>query len=102
MKRIYISGGITGVDNYEELFKQKQIEIEKQGYEVINPALLGGIMPKSATWKEYMNICIPLLKMCDSIHMLENWEKSKGATEELRFATDNGIKQVFFKADSST
>lgn len=94
MKRIYISGGITGIDNYEELFKQKQIEIEKQGYEVVNPALLGEIMPKSATWQEYMDICIPLLKMCDSIHMLDGWEKSKGANEELKFAVTNGLAVV--------
>lgn len=94
MKRVYISGGITGIDNFFEIFREKQEQIESNGYEVINPALLGNIMPSSSTWQEYMDICIPLLKMCDYIVMLENWEKSKGATEELKFALSNGIKQL--------
>jgi hypothetical protein len=91
MSRVYISGGITGVSNFKELFKNKQIELEGLGYETVNPAELDYVMPKTATWQEYMSICIPLLKMCDYIVMLENWEKSKGATAELEFANKNGI-----------
>ena len=91
MARVYISGGITGVENYEEIFKKKQEELEKKGYEVLNPAKLGLIMPKSATWQEYMNLCIPMLEMCDMIFMLDGWEKSKVATEELKHAVSKNI-----------
>lgn len=91
MKKVYISGGITGVDNYKEIFDKKQKELEKYGFSVINPAKLDLIMPKESTWQEYMDICIPLLKMCDCIHMLPNYDKSKGAMEELIFAKENGI-----------
>lgn len=91
MSRIYISGPITGVENYIEIFLKKQLELEKLGNEVVNPALLYLIMPNSSTWQEYMDICIPLLKLCDKIAMLKGYENSKGACEELKYALQNGI-----------
>ena len=91
MSRIYISGPITGVENYKEIFSKKQLELEKLGNEVVNPSLLHLIMPKSSTWQEYMDICIPLLKLCDKITMLKGYENSKGSCEELRYALQNGI-----------
>ena len=96
MKRVYISGGITGVENYKESFSKKQTELEKNGFEVINPALLGNIMPKSASWEEYMIICVDLLCMCDYICMLCGWEKSEGAKAELKFSALNNIPQLPF------
>ena len=89
--RVYISGGITGIENYSQIFKRKQEELEELGYEVLNPALLGLLMPTSATWKEYMALCIPMLKMCDCIYMLNGWEKSKGAKKEYNYALKRGI-----------
>jgi len=91
MSRIYISGPITGSENYMEKFSKKQLELEKLGNEVVNPSLLNLIMPKSSTWQEYMDICIPLLKLCDKIVMLDGYERSKGACEELEYALRNGI-----------
>ena len=91
MSRIYISGPITGVENYREIFLKKQLELEKLGNEVVNPSLLYLIMPSSSTWQEYMDICIPLLKLCDKITMLKGYENSKGACEELKYALQNGI-----------
>ena len=94
MKRIYLSGGITGIENYSQIFKRKQTELEELGYEVLNPALLGLIMPTSATWQEYMNLCIPMLDMWHGIYMLDGWEKSKGATEEFNYAVGKRIEML--------
>ena len=91
MSRIYISGPITGSENYMEKFSKKQLELEKLGNEVVNPSLPHLIMPNSSTWQEYMDICIPLLKLCDEITMLKGCESSKGSCEELRYALQNGI-----------
>ena len=80
MSRIYISGPITGVQNYKEIFLKKQLELEKLGNEVVNPSLLHLIMPKSSTWQEYMDICIPLLKLCGAVRSVACsiwWEHNK-------------------------
>lgn len=37
-KRVYISGGITGVDDYESKFEQAEKHLISEGFNVINPA----------------------------------------------------------------
>ena len=51
-------------------------------------------MPTSATWQEYMNLCIPMLDMCHGIYMLDGWEKSKGATEEFNYAISKRMEML--------
>ncbi|MBE5867967.1 MAG: DUF4406 domain-containing protein [Lachnospiraceae bacterium] len=84
--RVYISGPITGTEDYQERFAKAQEHLESQGYTVINPALVDMIMPADATYDEYMCVDYCLLDMCDTIYMLEGWEKSPGANRELGFA----------------
>lgn len=84
LMRIYVSGGITGVEDFKEKFAKAKEELEKQGYEVINPAIIE--LPKSCTWEDYMNICIPMLELADGIFMLNNWKKSSGACTEYGYA----------------
>lgn len=82
-RRIYISGAITGTKDYIERFAEAEKNLTEAGYEVVNPAKLDLIMPKTATHKEYMDMCIPLLEICDYIYMLRGWQGSKGANMEL-------------------
>lgn len=52
--RIYLSGPITGVDNYLENFKAVEKRLKAAGLEVINPAAFNRVMPKWDTkniWK---------------------------------------------------
>ena len=83
--RIYVSGGITGVEKYKENFHRAQTELEKQGHEVINPALYGETLP-TLTYKDYMRIGLNFIDMCDAIYMLKDWEKSCGANREYGYA----------------
>ena len=86
--RVYISGAITGrpANEYKEQFGAAEQKIWDEGNETINPARLDHICPDSFSHDDYMDICIPLLKKCDAIYMLEGWEASSGAREEYKYA----------------
>ncbi len=49
--KLYISGPITGTDDYMERFAAAQKELEEEGWTVINPALVNSNLPKDTEWK---------------------------------------------------
>lgn len=83
--RIYISGGITGVENYREAFSRAHEELTKGGHDVINPAFYADALPK-LSYEEYMKVGLYFLSMCDAIYMLKGWQKSCGANREYGYA----------------
>ena len=83
--RIYISGGITGVENYRETFSRAHEELTKGGHDVINPAFYADTLPK-LSYEEYMKLGLHFLNMCDAIYMLKGWQKSCGANREYGYA----------------
>lgn len=88
--RLYISGQITGTDDFLERFAKAQAELTEQGYSVINPAAVNSAMPEDTTYEEYMEMSFTMLDMCDGIYMLKNWEKSCGANREYGYALAKG------------
>lgn len=93
--KIYISGPITGTQDYIERFAAAEYTLKNAGHEVINPAARLANMPVSTTHNEYMVVSLELLKQCDTILMLHNWRYSKGACMELDYAIRKGITVVF-------
>lgn len=87
MRKFYISGPITGIENYEERFSKAQKELESKGYLVINPAAVGAVLPNELSHQDYMRISFILLSLCDDIYLLSGWGKSDGAVQEYIFAT---------------
>ena len=85
-QRLYLSGPITGVDDYFERFQRAFLALEEAGYNVINPAPLYQVMPDDATHEEYMQICMDLLAMADVIVQMPGWEESCGCNRELGWA----------------
>lgn len=83
--RIYISGAITGVDNYKEHFAKAEKELKEKGHEVINPTAFDDLLPQ-LTYEEYMKLDLCLLDMCEAIYMLKNWKQSFGANREYGYA----------------
>ena len=94
--KIYISGAITGTDDYMERFAKAEKELTEQGYSVVNPAKVNAQLPEDTSYEEYMNICFCMLDMCDNICMLKDWEKSCGANRELGYAIAKK-KTVFYE-----
>ena len=95
MMKIYISGSITGTDDFMERFSIAQKKLERDGHDVVNPALVNSNLPKSTTYSEYMDMSICMLKMCDAIYLLEGWESSRGANLEIIFAMLNDKKILY-------
>ena len=96
IKRIYISGKISGIENEApKLFNDAEILLKEQGFEVVNPMTINHEHDKS--WLSYMKEDIKAMMDCDSIYMLNNWKKSKGAKAERDIARQLGFTILYQK-----
>lgn len=93
MAKIYISGKITGLDNFRSVFLSAENSLSKQGFTVINPCDLPEDHDK--TWKSYMKEDLKALKECEYVFMLNNWTDSKGAKVEHWFAKRYGKTIIY-------
>lgn len=89
--KIYISGKISGTHDYLERFKKAEDILKADGWQVINPAAIGDLLPKNTTYKQYMQLDLMLLSMCDAIYMINGWENSEGAKAEHQYAEALGL-----------
>lgn len=90
--KIYLSGAITGTNDYMERFKAAEEKLTQDGHTVFNPAAVNAMMPTGTTYEEYMRVSFTLLDMCDAIYMMRGWQDSKGANREYGYALAKGIK----------
>jgi len=89
---VYISGAITGVSNYKDMFAEVESMLLAQGYDVFNPATVDAMADTTGwTWADYMQYDLTALGRCNAIYMLSNWANSKGARIEKRYAKRMGI-----------
>lgn len=98
MKKIYISGKITGIEQEAfEIFEKVELDLFSQGHEVINPMKLNH-NHHDQSWHSYMKTDIKALCDCDEVFMLHNWTDSKGAIIEHTIAMFLGLKVVYQQA----
>ena len=90
--KVYISGPITGHEDYILNFRDAEMHLTEQGHIVFNPAAVNSQMPAETTYEEYMQIAMTMLSMCDAIYLLEGWEQSRGSNREYGYALAKGMK----------
>ena len=97
--KIYISGPITGTDDYMQRFGEAAEKLFRRGYVPVNPAEVNSKLPACTTYEEYMKMSICMLDMCEAIYMLDGWEKSRGANREYGYALGQK-KLIIFDEDA--
>lgn len=92
---IYISGKITGTDDYLQRFERAEKHLNNRDItDVINPAKVNSYLPE-LSYSQYIKMSLCMLEMCDTIYMLNDWENSIGAKLEWEFAKANNYKIMY-------
>ncbi len=92
MKRIYLSGPMTGLPELNfPAFAAMTDSLRAVGHAVTNPAELN---PDGGTWNDCMRRDIAALMDCDTVATLPGWENSKGARLEVLIAERLGMTVV--------
>lgn len=85
MKRIYLSGPMTGLPDYNyPAFNAEAARLRALGYTVENPA--ENPLPADAPWHMCMRDAIRQMLTCDTVAFLPDWHKSCGANVEIELA----------------
>lgn len=89
---LYLSGPITGIENYRDRFQRAKTDLIAKGHVPLNPAELPDGLLK---YEDYIQIGIQELDVSEGIVMLPGWKKSNGAKMELLYALCHR-KTIFF------
>lgn len=92
--RIYLSGKITGTDDYIERFEEAEREVKEKfpAAEIVNPVkeVIAKVTDASA-YEKVIAFCLSLEKDCNAIYLLRGWEESNGAQIEHEFAKEHKL-----------
>lgn len=100
MKKVFISGKITGLEecDWRKKFSEGAYKLMLQhGYrleDIIAPSRLKEVF-LGLDYEQYMRIDLTLLDMCDTIYMLDNYKDSRGAQRELAYAIEQNKKIIW-------
>lgn len=106
MKKIYISGPITGREKDECRLHFATVESNIRGracangleFAFFNPTSLRLDHLEAPKWSDYMKACITELVKCDGIAVLAGWEQSRGARIEIKLADSLGIPVIYLES----
>ena len=91
----YVAGKVTGLpkDKVKSKFNAIASQLRSMGYHVERPIAIADNDP--TTWGESMRSDIKKMLECDELHMLPDWQESKGALLERDIALRLGMHVVY-------
>ena len=97
MKIIYVAGRYrarTWLGKVWNIWKARRVaqRLWKEGWVVICPHLNTAMFDEKYP---YIAGDCEIVKRCDAIYMMKNWEKSEGAKIELATAKNSGIEIIY-------
>ena len=94
MKRIYLSGPMTGFPEHNfPAFNAEAARLRGLGYDVVNPVDLNPIEAQSS-WHQCMRNDLAALLTCDALALLDGWNGSAGAHLEMHVAHRVGMEII--------
>ena len=97
MSKVYISGPITGVKDYDQIFMKAHERLKLMGKDVLDLVEMTKNLTTQLEYETYMKIAFALIDDADEIYMIEGWERSAGANRELGYAIGKGKRVIYQK-----
>ena len=93
-RTVYLAGKITGLPKMDvkDKFDQMAHQLIAMGYHVVEPI---GVTDNSKPWDDAIRYDIKKMLECDEVHLLPDWQQSKGAQLERDIAIRLGIQVVY-------
>lgn len=90
----YVAGKITGLpkDHVKSKFNMIANQLNGMGYQVVNPI---SINDDTKSWDVSMRNEIKKMLECDEVHLLPDWQESRGAQLERDIALRLGMQVVY-------
>ena len=90
----YVAGKITGLPKsaVKDKFSTISQQLMGMGYHVVEPT---GVSDDSKTWDDSVRTDIKKMLECDEVHLLPDWQDSKGAKLERDIALRLGMHVVY-------
>lgn len=90
----YVAGKITGLpqDEVKSKFNKITTQLRSMGYQVVKPI---GVTDAAQPWDDAVRSDIKKMLECDEIHLLPDWQESRGAQLERDIAIRLGMDVVY-------
>jgi len=93
---IYLSGPITGTNDFKERFAETEKKV-RAGFPqaiILNPVDFCAAIPDGSKHSVYMRKCLQVLSTASHIYFMQGWIDSRGCIMESEEAAVRGIQKL--------
>lgn len=93
-KTAYVAGKISGLPKTDvrDKFRLFTRQLQEAGYIVVNPV---AVHDDTRSWDDAVRCEIKKMLECDEVHLLPDWQESRGAQLERDIALRLGMQVVY-------